>query len=139
MNLNFNPIFNNEKDINNNNLLLKDKNELSEIGLSEMQNDENTLFDYNNNYKDVKNNIDNSNYLINSNISNNLKVSHNSYLRNLNNNKATDNREFMKDNSLANLLFSNDNNNNNSKENEKTNNKNKQNIINDSLLKNKLA
>lgn len=136
MNLNFDAILNNEKD--NYNLLLNDKNEFSEIGLSELKKDEHQLFDYNN-AKGLKNNIDNSNYLINSNLSNNLKMSHNSNLRNMNNNNnnnASDNKDFTKDNSLANLLFSNEN--NNFKDEEKTENINNKNNINNSMIKNKL-
>jgi hypothetical protein len=136
MNLNFDEILNNEKD--NNILLINDKNDFSEIALSDLKSEENLYLENVNNQENKIPNNENSNYLINSNLSNNLQISSNTYLRNLNSNKKkiNQNYEFLKDNSIANLLFSNEN--INLKDNEKTNEVNYPNTVINSMMKNKL-
>lgn len=135
MNLNFESILNNDKNNkNNNNLNLNQENDFSDIALSDLKNEENPLLDnINNNEIKIKN--DEDNYLINSNISNNLKISNNSYIRNLNHNRTNENKEFMKDNSIANLLFANEN---NIKDNLQLNNMINNNMENNNLIKNRL-
>jgi len=111
LNLNFDAILNNNKEIN---LLLNEKDQMYDSEFNNLKNVDNINFENeiknNFNNKDNKSN-ENSNYLINSNISNNFKISHNSYMKNINIAKANDNKDFIKDNSLANFLFSNENNN----------------------------
>ena len=135
MNLNFDEILNNEKD---NILLLNNKNDFSEIALSDLKSEENLYLENIINKENKIPNNENSNYLINSNLSNNLQISNNTYLRNLNSNKnkINQNNEFLKDNSIENLLFSNENINLN--DNEKTNKVNYPNTVINSMMKNKI-
>ncbi len=104
MNLNF------EKEKKNNNIL-NEKNEFSEIKSNfkkvhgEKNKDINKIIDD----QKIKNNYGDD--LLNSNISNNIKISPSSYRKNFSLKRDNENNEFIKDISLSNLMYLNENSN----------------------------